>query len=129
MLSPQHRYIGHQRGIWKIMGKAIFFEKGSLLIYVPVMQYRPLKLGKNWRFSNTCQLFFLQNFLKYSFTTTLYLLDFIWFWPIFGLFYYAKFPSYKRVRWGRLAGPSHILASSSSNISAPTLQTNEHLKK
>ena len=46
------------------------------------------------------------NFLKDSFTTTLYLLNFIGFWPTFGLFHYAKLPSYKRVRWGRLAGPS-----------------------
>ena len=70
---------------------------------------RPLKLGKNRRFSNTCQLFSVlakHNFLKDSFTTTLYLLDFIGFWPTFGLFHYAKLPSYKRVKCGRLAGPS-----------------------
>ena len=67
-----------------------------------------MKLGKNRRFSNICQLFSFfakLNFLKDSFTTTLYLLDFIGFWPTFGLFHYSKLPSYKRVRWGRLAGP------------------------
>ena len=63
----------------------------------------------NRHFSNTCQRFsFLakHNFLKDSFTTPLYLLDFNGLWPTFGLFHYAKLPSYKRVRWGRLAGPS-----------------------
>ena len=30
----------------------------------------------------------------------------VWFWHTFGLFHYAKFPSSKRVRWGRLDGPS-----------------------
>ena len=45
------------------------------------------------------------HFLKDSLTITLYLLDFIGFWPTFGLFHYTKLPSYKRVRWGRLAGP------------------------
>ena len=66
-------------------------------------------MGKNHRLSNTYQIFsFLAklNFLKDSFNTTLYLLDFIRIWPTFGLFHYAKLPSYKRVRWGRLAGPS-----------------------
>ena len=38
------------------------------------------------------------NFLKDSFTTALYLLDFIGFLPTFGLFHYANLPSYKRVR-------------------------------
>ena len=44
--------------------------------------------------------------MKDSFTTTLYLLDFIGFLPTFGLFHYAKLASYKRVKCGRLAGPS-----------------------
>ena len=45
--------------------------------------------------------------MKDSFTTALYLSDFIWFWPTFGLFHFGKFPSYKRVKWGRLPGSSH----------------------
>ena len=61
-----------------------------------------LKLGKkNRRFSNICKLFsFLvkPNIVKDSFTTTLYLLDFNGFLPTFGLFHYAKLPSYKRMR-------------------------------
>ena len=69
-------------------------------------------LGKNRHFSSTCKLFsfFLAklNFLKDYFTTTLYLLDFIGFGSTFGLFHYAKLPSYKRVRWGRLARRSHM---------------------
>ena len=36
------------------------------------------------------------NFLKDSFTITLYLLDLIGFWPTFGIFHYEKLPSYKR---------------------------------
>ena len=31
LLSPRNRYIGHQYGIWKIMGKAIFFVKKVLI--------------------------------------------------------------------------------------------------
>ena len=46
------------------------------------------------------------NFLKNCCYTTLYLLDLFGFWPIFGLFYYAKLPIYKRVKWGWLAGLS-----------------------
>ena len=42
-------------------------------------------------------------FLK-SCYTTLFLLDLIGFVPIF--FYYSKSPIYKRVKWGRLDGPS-----------------------
>ena len=67
-----------------------------------------MKLGKNCHFSNPYKLFsFLaeHNFLKDSYTTALYLLDFIGLLPTFGLFHYANLTSYKRVRWGRLAGP------------------------
>ena len=76
------------------------------------MCWRPLKLSKNHRFSNTRQTFpFLSehNILKDLFTTTLYLLYFIGCWPTFGVFHYAKLSSYKRERWGRLAGPSFTL--------------------
>ena len=54
-------------------------------------------------------LFFLAklNFFNDSFTTKLNLLDFIGFWPTFGLFHYAKLPNHKRVRWSWLACPSH----------------------
>ena len=38
------------------------------------------------------------------------LLDLFGFWHKFGLFCYAKLPSYKRVKWGRLAEPSHNLS-------------------
>ena len=55
--------------------------------------------------------------LKDSFTPTLYLLNFIGFWPTFGLFHYAKLPSYKRLRWGRLAGPSNSSFSGSFSVS------------
>ena len=105
--SPQNRYKGHQCDIWKIMGKAIFFVKGLYWLKFLLKRYRTLKLGKNGRLSNTCHLLsFLAkpNYVKASFTTTLYLLDLIWFGPTFGLFHYANFPSYKRVRWGPLAG-------------------------
>ena len=50
-------------------------------------------------------------FFKDSITATLYLLNIIGFWPTFGLFHYAKLPSYKRVRWGRLAGPSRMASN------------------
>ena len=69
-------------------------------------------MGENRRFSNTCELFsFLAklNFLKDSYNTTLYMLDLIRFSLTFGLFHYPKLSSYKRVRLGRMAGPSHIL--------------------
>ena len=85
-----------------------------------------MKLGENRRFSNTCQLFsFLAklNFLKDSFTTTLYLLDFIGFSPTFGLFHYANLPSYKRVRGGRLAGPFHTSKIIINIISIHSLNT------
>ena len=36
LLSPQKRYRDHQGGIWKIMGKAIFFVKGPILIKILV---------------------------------------------------------------------------------------------
>ena len=32
LLTPQNRYIGHQCGIWKIMGKAIFKQKKFFLL-------------------------------------------------------------------------------------------------
>ena len=45
--------------------------------------------------------------LKIFCNTTLYLLDLIGFWNTLGIFHYAKLPSYKRVRWDRVAGFSH----------------------
>ena len=94
------------------MGKAIFFvEKGLYWFRFLLKRQRLLKLGKKLPFSNTSQPFFSSsknNFLTESFTTTLYLLDFIGFLPTFGLFHYAKLPSYRRVRWGWLAEPSLI---------------------
>ena len=66
-------------------------------------------MGENYCFSNICQLFsFLAKhiFLKDSWNRTLYLLDVIRFWLTFGLFHYEKLPSYKRLSWGRMAGPS-----------------------
>ena len=45
LLSPQNRYIGHQRGIWKIMGKAIFFVKESSLIKVLVKSLEAVEAG------------------------------------------------------------------------------------
>ena len=113
LLIPHSSYIGHQCGVWKIMGKAIFFCKKVVIDLGSGKSARGRwSWAKNCRFSNACKLFsFLAklNFLKDSFTTTLNLLDFIGLWPIFSLFHYAKLPSYKRVRWGRLAGPSYIL--------------------
>ena len=50
LLSPQIRYIIHQCGIWKIMGKAIFFEKGYLSINVPVKVLEVVEAGQKLRF-------------------------------------------------------------------------------
>ena len=33
-------------------------------------------------------------------------MDLFEFGPKFGLYHYAELPSYKRVKWGRLTGPS-----------------------
>ena len=69
LLSPHNWYIGHQWGIWKIMGKD-FWWKGLSWFNFLSKRYR---LGKICLFSNTCQLFsFLTklNFLKDYFTTT-----------------------------------------------------------
>ena len=55
---------------------------------------------------STIFFFGITYFLIDSFNEILYLLNIIGFWPTFGLFHYAKLPSYKRVRWGRLAGTS-----------------------
>ena len=85
-----------------------FLKKGLYWFKFLLKRNRPLKLGKNRRFSNTCKLLsFLAKlyFLKESFATALYQLDFIGFLPKSGFFHYANLPSYKRVRWGRLAGP------------------------
>ena len=69
-----------------------------------------MKLGKKlpfFKYMYTIYFFLAKlNFLKDFFTTTLNLLNLIGFWPTFRLFHYAKLLSYKRVRWGRLAGPS-----------------------
>ena len=78
LLSPQNRYIDHQCGIWKIMDKAIFFVKGSVLILVPFKAWEAIEAGKKLLFFlNKCKLFFFAklNFLKDSYTTALYLLD------------------------------------------------------
>ena len=61
------------------MGKAIFFEKGSSFIYVPFKAIEAVEAGqKSPFFKYMSTIFFLakHNFLKDSFTTTLYLLDF-----------------------------------------------------
>ena len=47
------------------------------------------------------------NCLKFVWYTTLYMLDLFGFGPKFGLLHYVKLPSYKIVKWGRLAGPFH----------------------
>ena len=112
LLIPQNRYIGHQCGIWKIMGKAIFFEKGFLLIKVHVKLLEAVETGWKSPFFNICKRFHSLaklNFLKDSSNPTLYLLNIIGCWPIFGQFQYAKLSSYKIVRWGQLAGPSYML--------------------
>ena len=70
------------------------------MIKVPVKALEGNEAGPKSPFLNTFQLFsFLAklNFLKDSFATTLYLLDFFEFSPTFGLFHYANLPSYKRV--------------------------------
>ena len=83
------------------MGKAIFFVKGSLLIKVLVKVLEAVEAGQKLPFFKYLSIifFFVRTyFLKDSFNTTLYLLDFIVFGPIFGLFHYAKLTSYRRVR-------------------------------
>jgi hypothetical protein len=62
------------------MGKAIFFVKGSLSIQVPVKALEAVEAGqKSPFFKYMSTIFFLikLKFLNDSFTTTLYLLDFI----------------------------------------------------
>ena len=62
------------------MGKAIFFVKRSSLTLVPVKALEAAEVGqKSPFFKYMSTIFFLAklNFLKDSFTTTLYLLDFI----------------------------------------------------
>ena len=111
LLSLQNRYIGQQGGISKIIGKAVLFLKGSSWYTFLFYHWKELNLGENCYYSNNSQKF---NFLvkhivlKHSGHTTLYLLDLIDFLPTYGSFHYAKFPSYKILRWGRLAGPSLI---------------------
>ena len=46
LLIPQNRYIGHQGGIWNLMGKAIFFVKVSLLIKVLVKALEVIEAGR-----------------------------------------------------------------------------------
>ena len=75
----------HRSPMWHMKD----IEQGNLFckrVYIDLeflfKRQRPLKMGKNRQFSNTCQLFsFLAklNFLKDPFTTTLYLVDFIGF--------------------------------------------------
>ena len=69
-----------------------------------------MKLGKNRRFSNTCQLFsFLAIFFYFFFIllpqhyTCWILLDFY----LHLVYFIMQNNSYKRVRWGWLAWPSH----------------------
>ena len=76
-----------------------------------VKSWRPLKLGKKlpvFQIHVNYFLFWQNLFFKDSFTKTFKLLDFIGFWLTFGVFHYSKLPSYKWVRWSRLAGPSLI---------------------
>ena len=64
----------------KIVGKAIFFVKGSILIKVLVKDLEALEVGgKSPFFKYLSIIFFLAklNFLKDYCNTTLYLLDFI----------------------------------------------------
>ena len=97
-----------QCDIWKIMGKAwkkVFMDLSSCKIAIG--RWSLVKIAV---FQTYVDYFFLAklNFLKDSFNATLNLLNIIEFWHTFGLFHYAKLPSYKRVSWGRLARPSHI---------------------
>ena len=81
-----------------------------------------VEAGKKLAFFKYMLTFYAKlNFLKDSFTTTLYRLDFIGFLPTVGLLHYANLLSYKRVRWGRLAGPFHKLFSTSEYSWTETL--------
>ena len=63
-----------------------------------------LSNGKVKSFKNNKRFSFLEkhNLLTNSCYSTLYLIDLFEFGPKFGLYHYAEFPSYKRVKWGRL---------------------------
>ena len=56
----------------------------------------------------TADFLFWQNTFFVNFLiTTLYLFDLFGFGQTFGIFHFDKLLSYKRVKWGRLAGSSH----------------------
>ena len=59
LLSSQSMYIGQQCGIWKIMGKAIFFVKGSLLTSVPVKALEAAEAGQKLQFFKYMSTIFL----------------------------------------------------------------------
>ena len=58
LLSSQNRYIGHQCGIWQIMGEAIFFVKWSLLIKVLVKALDAVEDGRKSPFFKYLSIIF-----------------------------------------------------------------------
>ena len=79
------------------MGQAILFVNGFLLITVLKKALEAVDAGQKLLFFKYLLIIFLFGktlFIKDSSNTTLNLLDFIGFGPTFGLFHYAKLPSY-----------------------------------
>ena len=88
-------------------GQCYIFLKGPLLIKIFV---KALEVGGKAQFFKYLSIVVFSakhNFLKDDSKTSLYLLDLNGFWLTYGLLHYEILPSYNRVRWGRLAGPSH----------------------
>ena len=62
LLSPQNRYISHQCGIWKIMGKAIFFCKR---VFIDLSSCESAKGNWNWAKITVFQIH-INNFLYWQ---------------------------------------------------------------
>ena len=56
-------------------------------------------------YQSQINIFFRHDFVFFVFQTKVYMLDILRFWS-FGSFHHEKLPNYKRLTWGKLAGPS-----------------------